>query len=222
MNQQERDIIAGLFDRLKSAESQQRDPESMPSSGAPRPAARRGLRAAAVHVCFRPGSERPVAPERGDAGSASRHAGPDRPVHQQLQRQPEPQQGGFLSSIFGSKPPRAAPAPPRPLGMGMAPPPPGFGQQPAAPAYGGPPQPGYGAPPQPGPWGQPQGGPMGAPQGGPWGQPQGGPMGGPQGGPWGSRPLPSSRARWRLPRRRPRRPPWVLPAACSPPMPSPR
>ncbi len=26
MNQQERDIIAGLFDRLKSAESQQRDP----------------------------------------------------------------------------------------------------------------------------------------------------------------------------------------------------
>ena len=27
MNQQERDIIAGLFDRLKSAESQQRDPD---------------------------------------------------------------------------------------------------------------------------------------------------------------------------------------------------
>ena len=27
MNQQERDILAGLFDRLKSAETQQRDPQ---------------------------------------------------------------------------------------------------------------------------------------------------------------------------------------------------
>ena len=152
MNQQERDIIAGLFDRLKSAESQQRDPE-VDAFIKERLVQQPGAVYALLQSMYVSDQALNDLSRQNEAmqGQLRAMQGQIDQLHQQLQRQPEPQQGGFLSSIFGSKPAAPPPAPPRPLGMGMAPPPPGFGQQPAAPAYGGPPQPGYGAPPQPGP-----------------------------------------------------------------------
>jgi hypothetical protein len=174
MNQQERDVIAGLFDRLKSAESQQRDPQ-VDAFIRERLTQQPGAVYALLQSMYvseqalgdlSKQNEAMQGQVRDLQGQINHMEGE---IHRLRQAPPPAQQsGGFLSGLFGSKP---AEPPPRPINMGMAPPPPGFGQP-----QGGPP-PGYGAPPQRGPWGAPQGGP-------PPGQ-YGAPMGGPQGAPWG-------------------------------------
>ncbi|MGQ3354726.1 MAG: DUF2076 domain-containing protein, partial [Phreatobacter sp.] len=180
MNQQERDIIAGLFDRLKSAESQQRDPAVdtfIKERLVQQPGAVYAL-LQTMYVSDQALNDLSKQNEQLQGQVASLQGQVDQ-MQQQLQyaqRQAEQQQsGGFLSSIFGSKPAAPPPMPPRPLNTGMAPPPPGFGQPQGGPpqGYGAPPQGQYGAPP-PGQFGGPPQGGFGAPQpGGPWGRPMG-------------------------------------------------
>lgn len=141
MNDEERRVIAGIFDRLKQASDQPREPEAE--------------RFIAAKI-----AEQPYAPyvmaqtifvQEQALASLQRQLEEARAAAEQSRKS----SGGFLSSLFGGAepaPPRAAPAAPA-----------GFGQpQPQSGPWGAAPQEQQ---PQPGPWsGQPQGGPM---QGGP-------------------------------------------------------
>jgi len=152
MSPDERQLISGLFDRVRDAERAPRD------------------RDAEVYIAGR-AKESPnaaytlaqvVLVQEQALAAAQRRIEELEGQLRDAQSAPQPQQGGgFLSSIFGgSAPQRPAAPPPGPAG-GQAW---NRGAPPQQQGFGGP-QPGYGAPPpQAGPWG-------GAPQGG-FGQPQ--------------------------------------------------
>ena len=154
MSPDERQLISGLFDRVRDAERAPRD------------------RDAEVYIAGR-AKESPnaaytlaqvVLVQEQALAAAQRRIdeleGELREAQARAQAQP-PQGGGFLSSIFGSSAPQRPSGPPAGSAWNRAAPPP---------PQGGPQQ-GYGAPPpQGGPWGAPQqGGGFGAPQ-----QPAGG------------------------------------------------
>ncbi|MBN9064448.1 MAG: hypothetical protein BGP06_16720 [Rhizobiales bacterium 65-9] len=138
MTPEERNVIGGIFDRLREAAQQPRDPEAE--------------RFIADRV-----REQPYAPyamaqsiyvQEQAIGNLTRQVEELQAQVEQLSR-PAPQSGGFLSGIFGGgAPARQGPMP------GFAP----RAQQPAPPPQGSP----WGQPQQAsGPWGQPQ--PGGAP-----------------------------------------------------------
>ena len=162
MNQQEREIIGGLFDRLKQAEQQQRDPQ-VDAFIKDRLAAQPGAVYAMLQTLYM--SEQAMQNMNGQLEAQQAQLAQMQQHIAQLQ-QSQQQSGGFLSGLFGSKPAAQPPMPARPMGAPMG-----------APQMGMAPQGG----PQPGPWGGPQGGPMGGPQPGPWGQQA-------QPGPWGQQP----------------------------------
>lgn len=134
MNQQESDLINGLFDRLRQVETQPRDPQAetlIKDRLAKQPAAAYALTQAVI------------VQEQVMTGLQQQVEDLQRQV-QQLQQQPAPQQsGGFLSGLFGGG---SVPQTTRP----MAPPQPA--PQPGGPWGGSQPQAG----PAPGPWGAAQ------------------------------------------------------------------
>jgi hypothetical protein len=137
MTPQERDVIAGIFDRLKQVAHQPRDPEAekfIAERVAQQPYAAYAL-AQSVHV-----QEHALMNLQQQVEQLQAQV-------QQLQSQP--QGGGFLSSLFGGAKPQATPQPmQRPMG---AP-----GQPMGAPGMGMAPQAGMGMQPgmqQAGPWG---------------------------------------------------------------------
>lgn len=151
MNPQERDVINGIFDRLKQADGQPRDPEAEALIGE-RLAAHPGsayLLAQIVHV-----------QEQALTNLNDRVNALEVEV-QQARAAPPPASGGFLSSLFGaSTTPAAQPRPAqRPAGApgGRPGTVPGVGAAPSRPDGGqpGPNQPGPNQPGahQPGPWG---------------------------------------------------------------------
>lgn len=144
MTPQERQVIDGIFERLKGVASQPRDPETeryIADLLRQQPYATYAL-AQSVYV-----SEQALLQQQQQIEQLQMQV-------QDLQSRPQ-QGGGFLSGLFGGG---AKPQPQQPQG---------YGQRPmGAPGMGM--QPGYGQPQQPaGPWGQQPG-----PQAGPWGQPQ--------------------------------------------------
>ena len=148
MSPEERQMISGLFDRVRDAERAPRDRDAeayIASRAKESPNAAYTLaQVVLVQEQALGAAQRRIEELEADLREALRQAAP------------APQQGGgFLSSIFGG----GAPARPSGPSWSREPqrPPQGFGQQG---------QPGYGAPPPPqgGPWG---GGPQ--QQGGPWG-----------------------------------------------------
>lgn len=149
MNQQERDIIGGLFDRLKAAESQQRDPQ-VDAFIKERLATQPGAVYAMLQTMYM--SEQAIQNLNAQLEQQGAQILQMQAHIDQLSRSQQ-QSGGFLSGLFGSKPAAPPPMPPRPMGappqMGMAPGQP-YGAQPQGP-WGGPPP---GA--QPGPWGAQQ------------------------------------------------------------------
>jgi hypothetical protein len=143
MTPQERDVIGGIFDRLRQAEGQPRDPQAeafIAERLRQQPYAPYVL-AQAVYV-----------QEQTMTQMQERLQFLEQEV-QRLQSQPQQQSGGFLSSLFGGGRPQTPP--PAPQQMQQRP---MMGQPPMG-------QPGYG---QQGPMGQPM---MGQ-QPGPWGQQQ--------------------------------------------------
>ena len=147
MSPDERQLISGLFDRVRDAERAPRDRDAEAYiAGRAREAPNAAYTLAQV-----------VLVQEQALAAAQRRIDELEAQLRDAPQQPPQQSGGFLSSIFGgAAPPRAAAPPSSPAWNRGAPPPP--------PGYGGP-QPGYGAPPpQAGPWG-------GAPQAG-FGQPQ--------------------------------------------------
>jgi hypothetical protein len=157
MSPEERQMISGLFDRVRDAERapRDRDAEAYIASRAKESPNAAYTLAQVVLV------------QEQALGAAQRRIEELEAHLREAQQQaaPQPQQGGgFLSSIFGG----GAPARPSGAGWSREPqrPPQGYGQQ------GQQGQQGYAAPPpQGGPWG-------GAPQqGGPWGGPGGGQQG---------------------------------------------
>jgi hypothetical protein len=144
MTPQERDVIAGIFDRLKQVSDQPRDPEAerfIAERLAAQPYAPYAM-AQAVHV-----QEQALLNLQARIDQLQQEV-------EDLRSQPQPQaQGGFLSGLFGggaqpSSPPQRRPLPgAMPAGMMAARP--GQPQQDGGPAA---------APPQAGPWGQRPGG----------------------------------------------------------------
>jgi hypothetical protein len=100
MTPQERDIIGGIFDRLRQAEGQPRDPQAEAFI-----AERIRMQPYAPYIMAQTiyMQEQALANLQGQI--------------EELQRRPAPQQGGFLSSLFGG-------------GQRQAPPPPAYQQQP--------------------------------------------------------------------------------------------
>ncbi len=92
MNQQESDLINGLFDRLRQVENQPRDPQAealIKDRLAKQPAAAYAL------------AQSVIVQEQVMTGLQQQVEDLQRQV-QQLQQQPAPQQGGgFLSGLFG-------------------------------------------------------------------------------------------------------------------------
>lgn len=174
MSPEERQLIQGLFDRIKAAGDGPRDKEAE----------------AFINDAVR---ALPYAPyllaQTTIVQDQALRAANDRlqqleaevaDLNDRLRQAPQPQQGGGflggLGSLFGGGQPQPRPEPPQ-----------GYGQRPAGGPWGGPPQQGgWGGQPQGGGWGgQPPQQGFGGPQGGPWGGPQGG-FGGPMGaGPMG-------------------------------------
>lgn len=150
MTPQERDVIAGIFDRLKQASNQPRDPEAerfIAERLAQQPYAPYAM-AQSVYV-----QEQALLNMQSQIEQLQAQV-------QQLQSQP-PQQGGFLSGLFGggaqARPPVPAPQP-MPAPQGMQRPPMGAPGMAMAPQQGGPAQGGPWAGQQPGqqpagPWG---------------------------------------------------------------------
>ncbi len=129
MTPQERDVIAGIFDRLKQASNQPRDPEAerfIAERLSQQPYAPYAM-AQSVYV-----QEQALLNMQGQIEQLQAQL-------QQVQSQPQPQQGGFLSGLFGggapARPPVAAPQPmQRPMGApGMA-----MSPQQGGPTQGGP------------------------------------------------------------------------------------
>ncbi|MCX7326206.1 MAG: DUF2076 domain-containing protein [Hyphomicrobiales bacterium] len=138
MTPQERDVIAGIFDRLKPAASQPRDPEAdrfIAERLQQQPYAAYAM-AQSMYV-----QEQALLNMQAQIEQLQAQV-------QQLQSQPAPQpSGGFLSGLFGGgAPARPAAPPPQPMQRPMT-------GQPMAPQQGGP----WGgqqvAPQQGGPWG---------------------------------------------------------------------
>jgi uncharacterized protein len=103
MTPQERDVIAGIFDRLKQVSNQPRDPEAeklIAERLAQQPYAPYAM-AQAVYV-----QEQALLTMQAEVEQL-------RAQVQQLQSQPQPAAGGFLSSLFGGGAP-AQPAPAQP------------------------------------------------------------------------------------------------------------
>ncbi|MGL4439650.1 MAG: DUF2076 domain-containing protein [Bosea sp. (in: a-proteobacteria)] len=159
MTPQERDVIAGIFDRLKQAANQPRDPEAekfIAERLAQQPYAPYAM-AQSVYV-----QEQALTNMQSQIEELQAQV-------QQLQSQPPQQQGGFLSGLFGggtpARPPVAAPQPmQRPMGApGMAMAPQHGGMAQGGPMQGGP---NHGGPNQGGPWAGQQPGQQAA---GPWG-----------------------------------------------------
>ncbi|MFY8040272.1 MAG: DUF2076 domain-containing protein [Bosea sp. (in: a-proteobacteria)] len=101
MTPQERDVIAGIFDRLKQVSNQPRDPEAeklIAERLAQQPYAPYAM-AQAVYV-----QEQALLTMQAQVEQLQAQV-------QQLQSQPQPAAGGFLSSLFGG----GAPAQPAPL-----------------------------------------------------------------------------------------------------------
>ncbi|WP_395665900.1 DUF2076 domain-containing protein [Methylocella sp.] len=169
MSPEERQLIQGLFDRIKAAGDGPRDREAEAYIAEAVKAAPHAPYLLAQTTIVQDQALR-AASERLQQLEAQ-----VRDLNERLAQQPPQQQGGgFLSglgSLFGGQPQQ----PPQQQAWGRRPPQQG----------------GWGGQPQQ-PYGQPfdrNGQPMGGPAGGPWGQPQGGQMGGPQmGGPWGQQP----------------------------------
>lgn len=150
MTPQERDVIAGIFDRLKQAATQPRDPEAeklIAERLAQQPYATYAM-AQAIYV-----QEQALLTMQSQVEQLQAQV-------KELQDQPPAQpSGGFLSGLFGGAPPARPAAPPhQPMQRPM------MGQPNAQPGMG---QPAMG---QGGPWG----GQQPAQQAGPWGgaQPQ--------------------------------------------------
>ena len=141
MTPQERDVIAGIFDRLKQAATQPRDPEAeklIAERLAQQPYAPYAM-AQAVYV-----QEQALLNMQGQIEQLQAQV---QAQVQQLQNQPAPQpSGGFLSGLFGGAPAaRPSTPPPQPMQRPM------MGQPNG--------QPGMGMTPQGGPQGMtPQGG----------------------------------------------------------------
>lgn len=141
MTPQERDVISGIFDKLKSASNQPRDPEAeklIAEKITAQPYAPYAM-AQAVYV-----QEQALLNLQQQVETLQAQVG-------ELQNQPQAPQGGFLSGIFGGKPqtsvPATGPGSGRPIGL-----PPGFAQggtQPAPSLQAQPMQPQAPA----GPWG---------------------------------------------------------------------
>lgn len=149
MTPQERDVIAGIFDRLRQAANQPRDPEAerfIADRLREQPYAVYAM-AQSIYV-----QEQALANQQAQLEQAQAEV-------EQLRRQPAPQppaqqSGGFLSGIFGggaSQPARSGSVPSFPQ-RGAAPQPasPPWGGQAPAPQQGMMPQQGMGA--APGPW----------------------------------------------------------------------
>ena len=103
MTPQERDVIAGIFDRLKQVSNQPRDPEAeklIAERLAQQPYAPYAM-AQAVYV-----QEQALLNMQAQLEQLQAQV-------QQLQSQPQPAAGGFLSSLFGGGAP-AQPAPAQP------------------------------------------------------------------------------------------------------------
>lgn len=137
MNPQERQVIDGIFERLKGVANQPRDPETeryIADLLRQQPYATYAL-AQSVYV-----SEQALLQQQQQIEQLQMQV-------QDLQSRPQ-QGGGFLSGLFGggAKP---APQPQQPFGQRQ------MGMQPQ----------GYGQQPQQGPWGQQPGGPQGGPWG---------------------------------------------------------
>jgi len=159
MTPEERQVITAIFERLRAAENQPRDPEAE--------------RLIADLIARQPYAPYVMAQSIyvGEQALANLNRRLEELTHEleeaKAQAQARPQSGGFLSSLFGGGQ-RPEPEPPRdpyaqhgpnPWGnqaqRGYAPQPQSYPQ--GAPGYGQGPMPGYG--PQPGPWGgPPQGG----------------------------------------------------------------
>ena len=133
MNQQESDLINGLFDRLRQVEAQPRDPQAealIKDRLARQPAAAYAL------------AQTVIVQEQALTGLQQQIEDLQHQV-QQLQQQPPQQSGGFLSGLFGGSVPQTN----RPM----------MPRQPAPPSASGPwgsPQPPQSA--APGPWGAAQ------------------------------------------------------------------
>lgn len=140
MSPDERQMISGLFDRVRDAERAPRDRDAEAYiAGRAKESPNAAYTLAQV-----------VLVQEQALGAAQRRIEELEGELRAAQAQSQPAQGGFLSSIFGSSTPaRPAPAPSNTAWGRSAPPPP--------PSYGGPQQ-GYGAPQPGGPWGAPQGG----------------------------------------------------------------
>lgn len=148
MTPQERDVIAGIFDRLRQAENQPRDPEAerfIADRLREQPYAVYAM-AQSIYV-----QEQALANQQVQLEQAQAEV-------EQLRRQPAPQppaqqSGGFLSGIFGggaSQPARSGSVPSFPQRAAPPPASPPWGGQAAAPPQGMAPQQGMGA--APGPW----------------------------------------------------------------------
>jgi hypothetical protein len=166
MTPEERQVITAIFERLKAAENQPRDPEAerlIADLVARQPYAPYAM-AQAIYVG-----------EQALANLGKRIEGLERELQEakeqaqeEAKAQAKPQSGGFLSSLFGGgrpepEPGRGGPSPWGNQAYGQQPPPRGYAAGPQAYPPGGPGYPpagpaGYPAA-QPGPWG-------GAPQGG--------------------------------------------------------
>lgn len=146
MTPQERDVIAGIFDRLRQAENQPRDPEAerfIADRLREQPYAVYAM-AQSIYV-----QEQALANLQAQLEQAQAEV-------EQLRRQPPApaqQSGGFLSGIFGggaSQPARSGSVPSFPQRGAPQPASPPWGGQAAAPQQGMAPQQGVGA--APGPW----------------------------------------------------------------------
>ncbi len=160
MSPEEKNVIGGIFDRLKSAATQPRDPEAeafIAEQIKTQPYAPYVM-AQSIYAQEQALTNMNAQMEQMQARLQQLES-----YAQQVQQQPQGG-GGFLGGLFGGGQRPAAPPPPAPGMMGGAP----FQRGPMAGPGGTPPG---GAP--PGPWGGQQGAPGGAP--GPWGgqqQPQ--------------------------------------------------
>ena len=154
MNEQEKDVIGGIFDRLRQADSQPRDPEAeafIRERVAAQPAAPY-IMAQVVHV-----------QEQALANLNQRIATLEAELAEARNAPQAQQAGGFLSGLFGGGP---SSAPTRPSAAAPEPVPPAGsrptgadfqGAQPPAAPWGGANAPGFGASAN-GPWGQRGGG----------------------------------------------------------------